>query len=176
MKTLYLLLVSITLSACGTMQSIVRSTFPYTADVEIPGKGEAGKEYSATSTATSFDQIFVKDGNDANNINAVRIISAKLQATNPVDFNIGQLSSVQVYLAKMDGKDEDMVASRKDINPTIGNSLVLDIDNAHFLDELVRQPSLRVRIVYKLRENITKSVNLHVVLNIAAYPNRRDVN
>lgn len=174
MKTLYLLLVGITLSACGTMQSIVKSSFPYTANININGGGEAGKEYSATSTASSFDQIFVK--NNAENINAVRVISAKLEATDPSDFNIGQLASVQIYLAKMDGKDEAMVASRKDITPTVGNSLVLDIDNAHFLDELVRQPSLRVRVVYKLRNNITKGVNLHMVLNIAAYPNRRDVN
>lgn len=172
MKTLYLLLVSIALSACGTMQSIVKSSFPYTANVDIPGKGEAGKEYSATGTASSFDQIFVK--NDANNINAVRIISAKLEATDPADFNIGQLSSVQVYVSKTDGKDEEMVASRKDINPTIGNSLVLDIDNAHFLDELVRQPNLRVRVAYKLRDNIIRGVNLHVVLNIAAYPDKRN--
>lgn len=173
MKTLYLLLVGLALSACGTMQSIVKSSFPYTANVEIPGGGVAGKEYSATSTANSFDQVFVKDGSDADNINAVRIISAKLLATEPTDFNIGQLTSVQVYLSKMDGRDEAMVASRKDINPTIGNSLVLDIDNAHFLDELVRQPNLRVRVVYKLRNNLTKGVNLHVVLSIAAYPNKQ---
>jgi hypothetical protein len=73
-------------------------------------------------------------------------------------------------MSKMDGKDEDRVAYRKDINPTAGNSLVLDIDNAHFLDEVVRQPGVRVRMVYKLRNKTTTDVNLRVILNIAAYP------
>ncbi|MES2275390.1 MAG: hypothetical protein V4592_05170 [Bacteroidota bacterium] len=173
MKTLYLLLVSVALTACGTMQSIVKSSFPYTANVVIPATAETGKEFSSTGTANSFDQIFVKDGNDANNVNAVRIVSAKLQATDPSDFNIGQIVSVQIYVSKTDGKDEEMVASRKDINPNIGNSLVLDIDNTHFLDELIRQPSLRVRMAYKLRNKTTTDVNLHVVLNIAAYPNNQ---
>ncbi|QKJ31815.1 hypothetical protein HQ865_19265 [Mucilaginibacter mali] len=174
MKTLYLLLVGIALSACGTMQSIVKSSFPYTANVEIPGNGMAGKQYTAVSTASSADQAFMK--HDADNINAVRIVSAKLQAIDPTDFNIGQMESVQVYISKTDGKGATMVASRKNINPTIGNSLVLDIDNAHFLDELVREPSLQVKLVYKLRQNIAKGVNLHVVLSIAAYPNRQDAN
>jgi hypothetical protein len=173
MKILYLLLVSLALTACGTMQSIVKSTFPYTTTLVIPRTSEAGKEYSSVSTATSFDQNFVKGGNDANNINAVRIISAKVQATDPSDFNIGQLAYVQIYVSKTDGKGEEMVASRKDINPTVGNSLVLDIDNSHFLDELIRQPSLRVRMAYKLRNKTTKDVSLHVVLSIAAYPNQQ---
>jgi hypothetical protein len=119
-------------------------------------------------TATSYDQSFSKSGNDADKINAVRIISAKLQATDPSDYNIGQIASVEVYLSRMDGKDEDMVASRRDISPNVGNSLVLDIDNTHFLDDLVRQPGVRVRMVYKLRSKTTVAVNLHVVLNIAA--------
>ncbi|MBE9667991.1 hypothetical protein [Mucilaginibacter boryungensis] len=172
MKTAYLLLVALTLSACGTMQSIVKSSFPYTATLTISHTADVGKEYSAMSTANSFDQNFAKGGNDAAYVNAVRIISAKLQSTDPSDFNIGQLASLQVYVSKIDGKGEEMVASRKNINPTIGNSLVLDIDNTHFLDEIVRESNVRVRLVYKLRNAIHTDVKLHLVMNIAAYPNK----
>lgn len=167
---MYLLLLSVALTACGTMQSIVKSSFPYTANLVIPATSETGKQYSAISTANSIDQSFVKGGNDANNVNAVRIISAKLQSVEPSDFNIGQLASVEIYMAKTDGKGEEMVASRKDIGPNVGNSLVLDIDNAHFLDELVRQPSVRIRMAYKLRTKASTDISLHVVLGIAAYP------
>jgi hypothetical protein len=170
MKTMYLLLLSVALTACGTMQSIVKSSFPYTANLVIPSTSEAGKQYSSISTANSIDQSFVKGGNDANNVNAVRIISAKLQCVEPSDFNISQLASVEIYMGKADGKDEEMVASRKDIGPNVGNSMVLDIDNTHFLDELVRQPSIRIRMVYKLRGKASTDVNLHVILGIAAYP------
>lgn len=170
MKTLYLLLISMALTACGTMQSIVKSSFPYTTNLVIPHTAVAGRDYSAIGTASSFDQNFVRHGNNADKVNAVRIISAKLQATNPSDYNIGQIASVKVYMSKDDGKDEEMVASRKDITPNIGNTLVLDIDNSHFLDELVREPSVRVRMEYKLRGVSNVDVNLHVVLSIAAYP------
>jgi hypothetical protein len=158
------------LTACGTMQSILKSSFPYTANLVIPAAVDVGKSYTVIDTATSLDQSFSKDGNNANKINAVRIISAKLEAVTPADFNLGQLAWVEIYMSKMDGKDEDRVAYRKDINPTAGNSLVLDIDNAHFLDEVVRQPGVRVRMVYKLRNKTTTDVNLRVILNIAAYP------
>jgi hypothetical protein len=171
MKTVYLLLAALMLSACGTMQSIVKSTFPYTATLTISHVADVNKEYTAVSMANSLDQNFAIGGNDAEHVNAVRIISAKLQSTDPSDFNIGQLASVQVYVGKTDGKDEEMVASRKNINPVVGNSLVLDTDNAHFLDEIVRQPNIRVRLVYKLRNKITTDVKLHLVMNIAAYPN-----
>jgi hypothetical protein len=173
MKTVYLLLAALALSACGTMQSIVKSSFPYTTTLTIVSTTDVNKEHSAISTANSFDQNFAKGGNDAAHVNAVRIISAKLESTEPSDFNIGQLSSVQIYLSKIDGKGEEMVASRKNINPTIGNSLVLDTDNAHFLDDIVRQPNVRVRMVYKLRNKITADIKLHLVMNIAAYPNGR---
>jgi hypothetical protein len=174
MKTLYLLLVGIALTACGTMQSIVKSSFPYTATLTIPALSETGKEYSAISMASSFDQNFVPKGNDADHVNAVRVVSAKLHASTPNDYEIGQLSSVQIYLSKADGKNEQMVAWHKNISPTTGNELVLDIDNSRFIDDLIRQRSVRMRMVYKLRNKAAIDVSLQAVLNIAAYPDKRN--
>jgi hypothetical protein len=54
----------------------------------IPAAVDVGKSYTVIDTATSLDQSFSKDGNNANKINAVRIISAKLEAVNPADFNL----------------------------------------------------------------------------------------
>jgi len=173
MKIIYLLLVSMALTACGTMQSIVKSSFPYTTTLVIPNTSEVGKEYSAINTATSFDQNFSRDGNNANNVNAVRMVSAKLQATSPSDYNIGSIASVKIYMAKADGSGEAMVASRTDIGANVGNSIVLDIDNTHFLDELVRQPSIRVRMAYKLRNKAATDISFHIVLSVTAYPNRQ---
>lgn len=153
------------------MQSIVKSSFPYTTILTIPSTAEAGKVYSTYSTAKSFDLNFFRKGNNANKVNAVRIISAKLQAVNPSDYNIGQMEEVEIYMSKNDGKNEEMVASRRDINLNTGNMLVLDIDNSHFLDELVREPSVRVRMAYKLRNKSYTDINLHVILSITAYPN-----
>jgi len=156
---------------CGMFESFVKSTFPYTATLTIPASSEAGKPYEAISLATSFDQDFIKDGNDGNHVGEVKIVSAKLRSIDPTDFNIGDLESAKLYMARHDGSDEVLVASRTDIEADAGNSIVLDIDNSNFLDKLVRQPDIRIRMVYKLRKKISSDANLRLVLGLNAYPN-----
>lgn len=170
-KRLILLVLICTIGAgCGTFQSIVKSSFPYTTTLTIPASSQPGKEYPAISLATSFDQNFTKSGNNGNKISQVRIISARLQSTEPADYNIGNLSLVKIYMAKADGSGEIQVAVRTDISDNVGNTMVLDINNSQFLDELVRQPNIRVRMVYRLRNTVSTDVALHVVLELAAYP------
>ena len=154
------------------VQSIVKSTFPYTATVSIPQTSGVGVKLSVTGMATSFDQDFTKSGNNANNVSEVRIVSAKLQSEDPAGFNIGNLSLVKVYMAKADGSDEVLVASRTDILTGVGNSMVLDIDNSSFLDQHVREPNVRIRMVYQLRNHLRTDAKLHLVLGLSAYPNK----
>ncbi|MFI5160194.1 MAG: hypothetical protein ACHQHN_02910 [Sphingobacteriales bacterium] len=151
-------------------QSLVKSSFPYTTTFTVPASAQPGNEYSAINVATSFDQNFSGAGNNADKITLVRVISAKLMSQEPTDYNIGNLSSVKIYLSKDDGKDEMLVASRSDIGPNAGNNITLDIDNSKFLDELVREPNIRVRMAYKVRQSYKIDVNLHVILGLAAYP------
>jgi hypothetical protein len=165
-----LIIFLIILNSCGMMQSIVKSSFPYTATLLIPASADVNKSYSAVSLATSFDQNFSKSGNNGNNVSEVSIISAKLQSTAPDDFNLGDLKSVKIYMAKENGKDEVLVASRKDITPGVGNTMVLDIDNSNFLDALVREPDIRIKMVYELRKKSPVDVSIHLVLGLNAYP------
>ena len=155
---------------CAMFQSIVKSSFPYTSTLVVPASSHDGGEYSAISMATSFDQNFSKTGNNGDKITLVRIVSAKLMSTEPSEYNIGNLSSVKIFLSKEDGQDEILVASRADIGANAGNNVVLDIDNSHMLDELVREPEIRVRMAYKVRKGFSRDVSLHVVLGLAAYP------
>jgi hypothetical protein len=151
-------------------QSIIKSSFPYTTSFTVPATSQPGNEYSAISIATSFDQNFSKNGNNADKITLVRVVSAKLMSLEPTDYNIGNLVSVKIYLSKDDGKDEILVANRSDISANAGNNIVLDIDNSKYLDQLVREPNIRVRMAYKVRHTYKVDVNLHVVLGLAAYP------
>ena len=155
-------------SGCAMFQSIVKSSFPYTATLVVPASSKPGSEGSAISMATSFDQNFNKNNGDR--ITLVRIVSAKLMSIEPTDYNIGNLSSVSIYLSKEDGQNEIMVASRSDIGANVGNSVVLDIDNSNMLDELVREPQIRVRMAYKARKAIKTDASVQVVLGLAAYP------
>src|ERR1700712_4525318 len=110
-----LIVLVICISGCAMFQSIVKSTFPYTATLTIPATSEPGAEYTATSMATSYDQNFTKDGNNASRTGDARVVSAKLRSIEPSDFNIGNLLNVKFYMSKPDGKDEVLVASRTDI-------------------------------------------------------------
>jgi hypothetical protein len=159
------------LGSCAMVQSIVKSTFPYTTTVTLPRSSQVGVELSVSGMATSFDQGFTKTGNNADKVSEVRIISAKLLSKDPSDFNIGNLALIKVYMSKADGSDEVLVASRTDITAGVGNSMVLDIDNSHFLDERVREPNVKIRVVYQLRNHIDVDANLHLVLGLGAYPN-----
>jgi len=164
---------SMVLGSCAMTQSIVKSTFPYTSTLEVPRSSPVGIEVSVRSTANSFDQGFTKDGNNADKVAEVRMVSARIESRDPTDFNIGNLTMIKVYMARADSTDEVLVASRTDITPGVGNSMVLDIDNSNFLDQLVRQSKVRIRMVYRLRNPIDVNAHLHVVLGLGAFPNRK---
>jgi len=167
----FLIALIVIFSGCGMFESIVKSTFPYTTTLTVPASSQTSIEYTAVNMATSFDQNFTKDGNSGNHISEVRIVSAKLKSVDPADFNIGNLESAKFYMSNHDGSDEVLVASRTDIEKDAGNLIVLDIDNSNFLDKLIRQPDVRIRMVYKLRNTIQLDANLHLVLGLSAYPN-----
>ncbi|HVW95622.1 MAG TPA: hypothetical protein VHA56_06615 [Mucilaginibacter sp.] len=173
MRSVCVLALVLLTGSCAMMQSIVKSTFPYTTNFFVPQDSKPGETLSVTAMATSFDQDFKKNGDNGDKVSEVRMVSAKLESKDPVDFNIGNFSSVKVYMAKADGTGEVLVASRTDITPGVGNAIVLDIDNSNFLDQRVREPQVRLRLAYKLRNAINVSPTLHVVLGLSAYPNRQ---
>ena len=158
-------------------QSIVKSSFPYTTTLTVSGTAQPGSEHSAINMANSFDQnfTFTPDRN-ANRITLVRVISAKLTSVDPTFYNIGNLSEVKIYLSKEDGSDEMLIAQRGNIGENAGNTIPLDIDNSKFLDELVREKSIRVRMLYKTRQTINRDANIQVVLGLSAYPRPADTN
>ncbi len=159
------------ISACGMMQSIVKSTFPYTTDLTIPSTSVPGKQYETVAMANSFDQDFTQDGNNANKVGEVRIISAKMRAIKPTYFNFGNVISIKIYMSGADGQDEVLVASRSNITADAGNDINLDVEKSDFLDKLIRLPGIRIRMVYVLRNNTATDTNLKLILNLGGDPN-----
>jgi len=157
-------------SGCSVWQSAVKSTFPYNTILTIPRTAADNVMLSASGTAKSFDQDFNKDGTNADKVKDVKIVSAKVEADDPSDFNLGNLSMIKIYLAKADGSGEVLVASRTDITAMVGNSVVLDIENTKVLDEHVKEPKLTIRMEYQLRNHIYVNAHLKVVLGLRANP------
>ena len=166
----FLSILTTVISGCAMYQSIVKSSFPYTSSLTVTAATQPGTEASAVNMANSFDQNFAKKGNDADKITLVRVITARLRSTDPTDYNIGNLSSVIIYLSREDGSDEVLVAQREEISANAGNEITLATDNSKFLDQLVRERSIRVRMMYKVRQSMNRDVNVQVVLGLSAYP------
>ncbi|WP_316785857.1 hypothetical protein [Pedobacter frigiditerrae] len=171
MKKLILsfVVISSIIAGCATVQSIIKSTFPYTSSLIIPASSKINTTLSATSSASSFDQIFGNQ-NGTNYIKEVRVASVRLDASNPTNQNLGVFKSVKIFLVNGAGA-EVMVASRNDVSENIGNNLVLDVDNSRFVDEYVKGNNLRVRMEYTLRSTLSSDVSVRAAINFNSTPN-----
>jgi hypothetical protein len=155
-------------TSCATLQSIVKSTFPYTSTLIIPASTQTGRTFSATSSASSIDQIFTGSGSNTSQINQVRMASAKIEAISPSSQNLGIFKSVRIYL--LNGSSEVLVASRNDVSTTTGSSLVLDIDNSKFLDDYVKSGNVRVRVDYVLQNSLNVDLSVKASLGFNTSP------
>jgi hypothetical protein len=63
-----------------------------------------------------------------------------------------------------------MVAQRSDISSTVGNNLVLDIDNSRFLDEYIKGSTVRIRMEYELRNALNTDVSVKASLGFSTVP------
>lgn len=158
----------ILLSGCGTVQSIIKSSFPYTATLVIPKSSKSDTVASVTSTAGSFDEVI---GNQSGNdyVRDIRIASARIIASDPNDKSMGMFKSIKIFISN-GSSGEVMVASRNDVSEHIGSSLVLDIDNSRFVDKFIKGNSLKVRLEYVLRENLTTDVSVRTSLSFSSSP------
>lgn len=162
------IIASAALVSCGTVQSVIQNTFPYTANVLVSTGVPANKEVSSTATATNVQTWF--GGNNNAQIKDVRIADAKISVVSPTGENLSALKSVKVYISST-GTNERLVASRSDIS-TNSSSLNLDLNNAGFLDEVVKSTGVTVRTVYELKNQTTSDMNLKVALNFSSVPVR----
>lgn len=166
--SLLLLATAFILGGCATVQSIIKSTFPYTATIVVPASTKSNTIISASSAASSFDEIFGNQGG-TDYIKEVRIASAKVTASNPSNKSLGMFKSVKLFVSS-GNSGEVMVASRNDVQENIGPNLVLDIDNSRFLDNYIKGNNLRVRMEYMLRNSNTDDVSIRVAMSFTSTP------
>jgi hypothetical protein len=166
-----LVALAVLLGGCAAVQSIVRSTFPYTATLLIPASGKINTTLSAASPASSFDQIFTGQGSNTTAIKDVHIASARLDATSPAGQSMSVFKTIRMYISRGDSAAEIMVASRDDIGASIGSSIMLDIDNSKLLDEYIKGSTVKVRMEYILRSELSADVSIKTSLGFSVAPN-----
>lgn len=160
------IIASVALVSCGTVQSIVQNTFPYTANVLISTGVPANKEVSSTATASNVQTWF--GGNNNAKIKDVRISDAKVSVVSPSGGNLSDFKSIKVYVSSS-GTGEKLVASRSDIS-TSSSSINLDLNDTGYLDEVVKSSGLTVRTVYELKNQTSSDMNIKVALNFSSIP------
>lgn len=160
------IIASVALVSCGTVQSLVQNTFPYTANVLISTGVPADKEVSSTATASNVQTWF--GGNNNAKIKDVRISDAKVSVVTPSNGSLNDFKSIKVYVSSS-GTGERLVASRSNIS-TSSSSLNLDLNDTGFLDEVVKSTGLTVRTVYELKNQTSSDMNIKVALNFSSVP------
>ena len=168
MKNLFLsaTIASAALVSCGTVQSIVQNTFPYTANVLVSTGVPANQQVTSKSTATNVQSWF--GGNNNAKIKDVRIADAQISVVSPSNGDLRALKSVKVYISS-DGNSERLVASRDDINTTSRN-VSLDLNDSGYLDNVVKNNNLEIKTVYVLKHQKSTDLNLKVALNFSSIP------
>ena len=158
-------------AGCSAVQSILRSTFPYTATLVVPATSKINTEQSATSKASSFDQIFTGQASNTQSISDVRVASVKIDATSPSGQSLGVFKSVKIYISRGDSSKELLIATRNDIAITVGSSIMLDADSSLLVDNYIKGSTVRIRIEYVLKGAITSDINLKASLGLNVAPN-----
>ncbi|MGS0748097.1 hypothetical protein [Halpernia sp. GG3] len=168
MKNLILtgIIASTTLVSCGTVQSLVQNTFPYTANVLVSTGVPANQEVSSSTTASNVQSWF--GGNNNAQIKDVRISEAKVNVISPSNGSLSDFKSFKVYVSS-DGSSEKLVASRADFSNS-GNTMNLDVNDSGYLDSVVKSNNLKVRTVYVLKNSTSSDMNLRISLNFNSVP------
>ncbi|WP_312513627.1 hypothetical protein [Chryseobacterium culicis] len=156
---------SAVLVSCGTVQSLVQNTFPYTTNVLVSTGVPADKEVSSTATATNVQTWF--GGNNNAKIKDVRISDAKISVASPSG-NLSAFKTIKIYVSS-NGTGERLIASRSNIS-TNSSSLNLDLNDTGYLDEIVKSTGLTVRTVYELKNQTSSDMNIKVALNFNSVP------
>lgn len=167
-----LIIIAALLSGCAAVQSIVRSTFPYTADLSVPKSSKLNSSQSVSSQASSFDQVFTGQGSNTNAIADVRLASVKITANYPSGQSMGVFESVKIYLSRGDSSKEVLIATRDNISPTVGSIIMLDADTTLVLDQYIKESTVRIRMEYVLRTITTTDISLKASLGFNASPNQ----
>ena len=169
-RSLFALIIVSVLSSCAAVQSIVRSTFPYTAELSVPKATKLNTVQSVSSQASSFDQIFTGQGSNTKAITDLRLSFVKINAIYPSGQSLGVFESVKIYLSRGDSSKEVLIASRDNISATIGNIIMLDADTTLVLDQYIKESTVRIRMEYVLRTDLGTDINLKASIGFNASP------
>lgn len=162
--------ISLVMSSCATVQSLVRSTFPYTSTMTVPASSKAQTVQSVSGMAAGFDQVLTGQTSNTSAIKDVRLLSVKLEINSLVNQSLSVFKTIKIYISRGDSRKEHLIAASTDVPSTASGVLVLDADTQTLLDEYIKGSTVRLRLEYELREQISTDIVIKTSLGLDASP------
>lgn len=172
MKRLFFISIglSLFLASCATVQSLLRSTFPYTSTMTIPANSKVQTVQSVSAIAAGFDQVLTGQTSNTSAIKDVRLLSVKLEINSPANQSLSVFKTVKIYIARGDSRKEHLIAASTEVPADAARSLLLDADTQTLLDEYIKGSTVKLRLEYELREQISTDIVIKTSLGLDASP------
>lgn len=165
-----ILITSLILGGCATVQSLVRSTIPYTATMTVPAGVKIGTPQSVTAMASSFDQILTGQTSNTSAVKDIHLSSVRIDVSSPAGQSLRVFKSLKIYISRGDSYKEHLIAASNNVPSSTASGLLLDADTQTLLDEYIKESTVRLRLEYELREGLLRDIVLKTSLSFDTSP------
>jgi len=156
------LLATMIFSCQEAIDNLLTFEFDTTNSVTIPSTVALDTPLSVPTpdVSTSSIQEFETNNVSTDNIESVTVKEMTLTITSPDGRTFSFLKSISIYI-EAEGLDEQLVASKTDIDNTVGTSLELDTEDTN-LAEFLKQDNFNLRTEVVTDELITSDTDIDI--------------
>ncbi|WP_289061290.1 hypothetical protein [uncultured Zobellia sp.] len=145
-KFLLILTVFATLTSCDKLDELTKFDLDYTTQVTIPSTAgiDLPFEIFTPDVETNSESEFEVNDTRKDLIEEIKLTKLELEITSPDDSDFSFLESLKVYISAED-LDEIMIASKDEIEETVGDVLDVDVIDVD-LKDYIKKDKFNLRL------------------------------
>jgi len=135
------------LPSCKEVDKLTQFDLPVNQQFTLPGSLPVmnGFSFSTPDVETNYMSYFEMFNINTELVESICIKSATFKINKPQTADFSFLKSVEVYISA-DGLEPVLMASKKDVNTNVGNSLNLDVDSKVNLKDYVTKNNIKLNV------------------------------
>lgn len=157
---LCLVLLAMIAGGCKQVRELLRFNVNFTQDFTIPKGGVPGASVNIGSEVPVDENTFKNKGTALALVEEIRINKIKLTIIEPSGQTFRFLETINIFISKADGTDEQKIAFKDPVSPDIANVLELDTDQGPVLDDYFKANKFKFRIEAKLRRAVEANLKV----------------
>lgn len=161
-RLLFAALAILVAGSCRPVKELLRFNIHFARSVTIPQGGVPGVTFQVASDVPVDENTFKHKGTALSLVKEIRIEGMKLTIVDPSNETFRFLESINVYISKADGSDEQKIAFKDPVDPDIGNVLELETNNGVLLDNYFKADRFRFRIEGRQRGVLENDLEVKV--------------